>query len=445
MLFENHILQGRTLAGFVLENIARGRTRHIWVSVSADLFDDAKRDLSDLGLSHYARNKCHLLGNLPYSPIKIGNGLIFTTYRTLIGKSGQRSRLDQLMQWCNGAHGEDEDSGTENHNANNFDGLIMFDECHKAKNIMLDADTGQASNVGSAECSQTAAAVVELQQCLPRARVVYCSATAVSKPHNLGFMSRLGLWGYGTEHPSGFTQFLENIDRLGCGAMELHAMYLKQKGALIARTLSYAGCEFHTLDNIMTPEMHKVYNKSADLWQELYVALINEISRRKERQEFKKKLAIAAEKGSTLDRDMGRMQDIYADSDDEADYDEAEKEASEYRKSCRNRLPHVLNGVFWGAHQRFFRSLCIASKVDLAIETVQAALKDGHCCVIGLQSTGESRAKDAAKQAGMKSDEDEVLLEDFISAPQEGMLRILMNLFPLPVRKWLESSCFESS
>ena len=35
--------KGRTLAGFVLENNSVGRKRHIWVSVSSDLYDDAKR------------------------------------------------------------------------------------------------------------------------------------------------------------------------------------------------------------------------------------------------------------------------------------------------------------------------------------------------------------------------------------------------------------------
>ena len=70
-------------------------------------------------------------------------------------------------------------------------------------------------------CSQTAARVVELQELLPRARIVYCSATSVSQPKNLGFMSRLGLWGPGTEHPSGFNQFLEALERLGTGAMEV--------------------------------------------------------------------------------------------------------------------------------------------------------------------------------------------------------------------------------
>ena len=36
--------------------------------------------------------------------------------------------------------------------------------------------------------SQTATKVVQLQQMLPSARVIYCSATSVSHPRNLGFM-----------------------------------------------------------------------------------------------------------------------------------------------------------------------------------------------------------------------------------------------------------------
>jgi hypothetical protein len=47
----------------VVENISRGRKKHVWISVSSDLYEDAKRDLSDLGLKKYASSNCHLLGN----------------------------------------------------------------------------------------------------------------------------------------------------------------------------------------------------------------------------------------------------------------------------------------------------------------------------------------------------------------------------------------------
>ena len=58
--------KGRTLAGFVVENIARGRKKHVWISVSSNLYEDAKRDLTDLGLGDYAEkqlmNRKQLIG-----------------------------------------------------------------------------------------------------------------------------------------------------------------------------------------------------------------------------------------------------------------------------------------------------------------------------------------------------------------------------------------------
>jgi len=204
--------KGRTLAGFVVENLARGRKKHVWISVSSDLYEDAKRDLRDLGLGSYADTHCYNLGKLPYGDLCESHpeGVMFATYSTLISKNRQKqTRLDQLIEWCGG---ED------------FEGLIMLDECHKAKTIELDAD-GNPKTVGKGsekreKSSQTAKNVVTLQQALPRARVAYCSATSVRHPKNLGFVHRLALWGPGTEHPSGFNQFLDGLKRLETGAME---------------------------------------------------------------------------------------------------------------------------------------------------------------------------------------------------------------------------------
>ena len=97
-----------TLLFIFRENIYRGRKKHIWVSVSADLYEDAKRDLSDLGLDKYASAKCYSLGNYKnQDTIKQDEGVMFSTYNTLIAKN----RLDQLLQWC----------------GDSFDGLIMLD------------------------------------------------------------------------------------------------------------------------------------------------------------------------------------------------------------------------------------------------------------------------------------------------------------------------------
>ncbi len=58
----------------------------------------------------------------------------------------------------------------------------VFDECHKAKN-------GAAGQKETG--TKVAATVLALQQRLPRARIVYCSATGISEVGNMTYMSRL--------------------------------------------------------------------------------------------------------------------------------------------------------------------------------------------------------------------------------------------------------------
>ena len=82
----------------------------------------------------------------------------------LTGKSGNNTRLNQAIRWF----GEE------------YDGLIVFDESHKAKNLAAKKST------------QVGKAVQELQRRLPKARVVYCSATGASEPANMCYMDRLG-------------------------------------------------------------------------------------------------------------------------------------------------------------------------------------------------------------------------------------------------------------
>lgn len=73
---------------------------------------------------------------------------------------------------------------------------IILDECHKAKNLYPS---------GSSKPTKTGIAVLDLQKKLPKARVVYASATGASEPKNMAYMARLGLWGPGTP----FSEFLD--------------------------------------------------------------------------------------------------------------------------------------------------------------------------------------------------------------------------------------------
>lgn len=142
-------------------------------------------------------------------------------------------------------------------------------------------------------------------------------------------------------------------------------MHLKSKGAMVARTLSYQGCEFAAISNIMNKESYKIYDKSAVLWGEMHDALINEMAQRRDRADYEKKLRWMQEKGQTfMDADMLEKSRLFADSDDEnEEMTVAEEQASAYRKAVRARKAGTIKSVYWGAHQRFFRSLCIASKV----------------------------------------------------------------------------------
>ena len=97
------------------------------------------------------------------------------------------TRMKQLMKWC----GKD------------FDGVLVFDECHRAKNLCPAVGT---------KPTKTGLAVLDIQKLLPNARIVYASATGASEPRNMAYMSRLGLWGPGTPFAD-FYQFTTSIEK----------------------------------------------------------------------------------------------------------------------------------------------------------------------------------------------------------------------------------------
>ena len=78
--------------------------------------------------------------------------------------------------------------------------------------------------------------------------------------------------------------------------------------------------------------------------------------------------------------------------------------------------PHAMS-QFWGAHQRFFKQMCMAIKVSAVVRIAQRARSEGKCVVVGLQTTGEARLAEAIAAA------DEEGLEDF-----RGLLAIIESL-----------------
>ncbi|XP_059774967.1 protein strawberry notch homolog 2 isoform X3 [Balaenoptera ricei] len=335
--------KGRTVAGIILENYLRGRKKALWFSVSNDLKYDAERDLRDIAAPGIA---VHALSKIKYGDNTTSEGVLFATYSALIGESqagGQhRTRIRQILEWCGEA----------------FNGVIVFDECHKAKN---------------ASSTKMGKAVLDLQNKLPLARVVYASATGASEPRNMIYMSRLGIWGEGTPFRT-FEEFLHAIEKRGVGAMEIVAMDMKVSGMYIARQLSFSGVTFRIEEIPLAPAFEHIYNRAALLWAEA----------------------------------LGVFQQA------------ADWIGLESRKS--------LWGQFWSAHQRFFKYLCVAAKVRRLVELAREELARDKCVVIGLQSTGEARTREVLG-------EKEGQLDGFVSAAEGVFLSLIQKHFPSTKRK----------
>merc|ERR1711965_167012 len=96
--------------------------------------------------------------------------------------------------------------------------------------------------------------------------------------------------------------------------------------------------------------------------------------------------------------------------------DPFERGKDEMQLASQKTRHGMLWRYFWGAHQRFFKDLCVASKVPAVIDAAKKAIKEGQCVVIGLQSTGEARTKDAIEEYGE-------VMDDFVSAPRATLDR----------------------
>nr|XP_054771437.1 uncharacterized protein LOC129279369 [Lytechinus pictus] len=346
--------KGRQISGIILDNYVRGRRKHIWFSISADLRVDAQRDVSDLGCHIKIIEGCQHLDRETRAfglSASMKEGIVFSTYATLVssvqkGVTGRQSRLKQLIDWC----GRDQ-----------FDGCLIFDECHKAKHFI----PGKEKN-----STKIAMAVTSIQRLLPKARVVYCSATGVTDVKNMAFMERLGLWGEGASFKT-FEHFLDTITRRGLGAAEMLAMEMKASGMYVSRGLSFQEAEFETVETMLTEEQIKMYDMATHVWSEI-----------------QRSLEVA----------LGRT----------------------------NTAPGRIWSMFWSCHQRFFKQLCLGVKVPTIVEQAKSSLAEGKCVVIGLQTTGE-----ASLESEMTKHD--TTLPGFVSVAREILTRFIQQHFPTSV------------
>ncbi|GGH04908.1 methylase [Glycocaulis albus] len=237
--------KGREIAGILMDNLCRGRTRHLWISESATLIEDARRDWTALGgRAHEIIDLKAISANDDISNVE---GILFATYATLRMGSTQarRARIDQIIE----AFGAD------------FDGLIIFDEAHAMGSAIQ-----IQGKIGMGKASQTGLTGLRLQNMLPEARIVYVSATGGSHVENLAYATRLGLWGCSKTPFDTREACLSNLSAGGPAALELLMRELKGRGLYTARSLSYEGVSYDPLTHDFTPDDIALWDEWSAAW-----------------------------------------------------------------------------------------------------------------------------------------------------------------------------------
>jgi hypothetical protein len=352
--------KGRQVASVILDRWVRGERRHIWVSKNEALLEDARRDWAALGglpidIQPLASWK---LG----THIAMREGILFVTYPTLRSGRNDATRLDQILAWASG----------------DFDGVIVFDEAH----AMANAAGGEGSR-GKVKGSEQGIAGVRLQNLLPRARVLYASATGASDVNNLAYATRLGLWGPDTAFANR-EAFVADIRDGGIAAMELVARDLKSLGLYTARALSFAGVEYEILEHRLSEDQIAVYDAYAEAWAIIHTNL---------REALEATRIVDADRGGTLN----------------------------------SGAKSAALSIFEGTKQRFFAQLLLSMKLPSLLPAIDAAMAEGNAIVVQLVSTAEAMLN--RRLADLSHEEREALEIDL--SPREYVIDYLAKSFPV--------------
>ncbi|MDI5930228.1 strawberry notch family protein, partial [Rhizobium leguminosarum] len=327
--------KGRQAAGIILDNWLKGRRRHVWISKSDKLIEDAQRDWSALGqekllvtpLSRFRQG----------TPIKLEEGILFTTFATLRSdeREGKRSRVQQIVDWLGQEAGSGKD-GTGN--AKSFDGVVVFDEGHAMANA-----AGGKTERGDKAASQQGRAGLRLQRAVPDARVVYVSATGATDVESLAYAERLGLWGSSDFPFPSRSEFIAAIEDGGVAAMEVLARDLKAMGLYASRSLSFEGVEYEILEHELTEEQIRIYDAYAEAFQVIH----NHLD--------------AAMEASGITGKTGTL---------------------------NRQAKAAARSAFESSKQRFFNHLLTSMKTPALLAVTAGDLEDGHAAIIQIVSTG---------------------------------------------------------
>lgn len=356
--------KGRQLASILMDQWLRGSRRHLWISESNALIEDARRDWQALG--GMALDIQPLYRIKPEARIRQADGILFASYATLRSGTGEKTRLQQLLEWL-GEH---------------FEGTILFDEAHAMGGVAGGAKDSGRGRFGATKGSQQGIVGAELQNRLPRARVIYASATGASDVNNLAYATRLGLWGEGTAFPDR-TSFIARIREGGIAAMELVARELKAMGVYTARALSYAGVEYDILEHALSPRQIADFDTYADAWQVIH-----------------RNLEAALGVTGVIDPLEG--------------------------KTLNGQALAAARSRFESSKQRFFGQLLLSMKLPSLLPAIEDGLASDHSVVVQLVSTAEALLD--RRLADLDADDRAEINLDL--SPREIVVQYLDHAFP---------------
>jgi hypothetical protein len=346
--------KGREIAAIIWDNWNKGRKKSVWISKNSPLRKDAGRDVDGVG---WAKERLFSIQATKLaSKVENKEGICFVGYGTLrtdkTAKGGGK-RVDQLVEWL----GED------------FDGVIVYDESHNMGNA-IDIKEGRHTKKASAQ----ARAGLELQQRLPKARVVYVSATGATEVKNLSYAQRLGLWGKNTAFAT-VRDFVNEISAGGLAVMEVIARDLKAMGLYCARSLSYEGVGYERIEHALSSDQQAAYDEMADAWQ----VVLRSVD--------------------------GVMQTTGA------------AENAEARKDVK--------GAFWTANQRFWNQIVTSMQMPSVIKSIEKDIAAGHAPVLQFVNTNE-----AALTRAVENMEEEDTVEDLDLSPKDILINFLEAHYP---------------
>lgn len=355
--------KGNTIAGIILDSFNNDQQKAVWISKNDNAHFNSIEYWTAIGgksqdcIDHSKIKKDQTI-NFRRGILITKYGLLKSGFEYVKNENGNdllKGRIKQLIDWL----GYD------------YTGVIVFDESHMMANAL-----DQKGDRGIKKSSMVAQVGIILQRLLPKARIVYSSATGATEINNLVYAERLGLYGPGTPFPNSKV-FIDEIKKSGVTAMELVARDLKAMGLYSSKSLSYEGVEYDTIIHETTKPQKKLYDDLARAWQ--YV--------------------------------LSNINDAI--------------EVNGTGKNARS----AAYSAFWSAHQRFFNLIILTIQFPSVAEDIHKELENGNAIIIQLTNTNEAQTVRALTKAKDKAKPGESL-EQLDISPKSVLIEFLRSSFP---------------